>query len=120
MMRGNAAKPVSIFGFTRRNMMFGTIGHVRLKPGKQPDLKALMDEWNRIIRPQVPGSVMQFTGSVSGQSDQVVFIALMQDEKTYRALAENPDQDGWYRRMLELIDGDVSWEDVNLDLTLNN
>ena len=100
--------------------MFGTIGHVRLKAGKDQALVSLMDEWKRTIRPQVPGSMLELAGTSVSRPGETVFIALMQDEATYRTLANNPDQDAWFRRMLELADGDVQWEDVNLDITLQD
>jgi hypothetical protein len=50
----------------------------------------------------------------------MVFVALMQDEATYRALADDPRQDAWYRRMLELTDGDIRWEDVEMEITLQD
>jgi hypothetical protein len=95
--------------------MFGTIGHIQIKPGSKAALDALNDEWLRDIRPQVPGPVMQVMGHVAGKPEQMVFVALMQDEPTYRALAANPAQDAWFRKMMELVDGDVSWEDIEAD-----
>jgi hypothetical protein len=100
--------------------MFGTIGHARLKPGSDEKMRALMDEWKRTIRPSIPGSILELTGSVAGGSGEMVFVALMQDEATYRALADDPRQDAWYRRMLELTDGDIRWEDVEMEITLQD
>ena len=100
--------------------MFGTIGHVRLKSGNEAALKSLMDEWKQTIRPQIPGSVFELAGTSVSRPGETVFIALMQDEATYRALANNSDQDAWFRRMLELAEGDVEWEDVNLEITLQD
>ena len=100
--------------------MFGTIGHVRVKAGNQPQLDALLAEWRKTIRPQIPGSVLQISGASVSNPGEYVFIALMQDEATYRALAENPAQDVWFHQMIALIEGDVKWEDVNLDITLQD
>jgi hypothetical protein len=100
--------------------MFGTIGHVRLKPGKESALNQLMDEWKQTIRPQIPGSLLELAGTSVSRPGVTVFIALVQDETTYRALAESPDQDAWFRRMLDLAEGDIEWEDVNLDITLQD
>jgi hypothetical protein len=108
------------YGFRRRTRMFGTIGHARLKPGADAKLDALMEDWTRQIRPTIPGSVLQLTGAPKDRPGEVVFIALMQDEATYRSLADDPAQDAWYRRFMELIEGDVSWEDVDLEITLQD
>jgi hypothetical protein len=39
----------------------------------------------------------------------------MQDKATYQQLAAMPEQDAWYRRMTEHLDGDVQWEDVEME-----
>jgi hypothetical protein len=100
--------------------MFGTIGHARLKPGAEDQLTSLMGEWTRTIRPTIPGSVLELTGTPVDRPGEVVFIALMQDEQTYRNLAADPAQDAWYRRFLELVEGDVHWEDVQMEITLQD
>jgi hypothetical protein len=95
--------------------MFGTIGHARLKNGARAQLQSLMDDWTTTIRPTIPGSFVNLVGNAAGRPDDLVFVALAQDEATYRALAALPEQDAWYRRMAALIEGDVRWEDVEMD-----
>ena len=95
--------------------MFGTIGRFHPKPDSEQKFRALMEEWERTMRPSIPGKVMQFGGRPKAQPDQVIFISLFQDEDTYRNLANNPDQDAFYRRMMECVDGEISWEDIQID-----
>ena len=94
--------------------MFGTIGHVRMKSGHGPQLQELMDEWRTTIRPMIPGEMVQLIGHAAGQPDDVVFIALAQDEATYRNLAALPEQDAWFRRLIEHTEGEPAWEDVEM------
>jgi hypothetical protein len=96
--------------------MFGTIGHARTKPGHEAHLQALSDEWWQTIRPKIPGRFVELFGRPSDRPGEVVFVALAQDEATYRQLATLPEQDAWYRRMLEHLDGEPSWEDVELEI----
>src|SRR5688500_11246832 len=100
--------------------MFGTIGHARLRAGSDAAMEALQDDWVRTIRPTIPGRVIQLVGTPKDRPGETVFIALMQDEATYRTLADNPTQDAWYRRFSELLDGEVSWEDVELALRIED
>ena len=100
--------------------MFGTIGHAQLKSGSESQLTALMEEWTRTLRPKIPGSVLQLSGTPNGRPGDVVFIALMSDEAAYRALANDPDQDAWYRRFMEIVEGEVQWEDVEMEITLQD
>jgi hypothetical protein len=100
--------------------MFGTIGHARLTAGSDAAIEALQDDWVRTIRPTIPGRVLQLVGTAKDRPGETVFIALMQDEATYRGLADNPKQDAWYRRFSELVEGEVRWEDVELELRLDD
>ena len=92
--------------------MFGTIAHATLKPGQEGMLGELMEDWKRDILPKIPGAFIQLTGHVAGHPEQVVFVALAQDEATYRALAEMPEQHQFYLRFNEVFTGEPAWEDV--------
>jgi hypothetical protein len=96
--------------------MFGTIGHARMKPGSESSMQALMDDWERDIRPKIKGGFVSIAGSKAGKPNETVFIALAQDEQTYRSLANMPEQDAWFRRMMDMVDGDVTWEDVQMEV----
>jgi hypothetical protein len=96
--------------------MFGTIGHARLRPGSEAKLRALMDDWKANIRPKIPGGFLNTAGFKAGSSDEMVFVALAQDEATYRGLADLPEQDAWFHKLSELLDGEVTWEDVQMDV----
>ena len=95
--------------------MFGTIARATLKPGKQARLDEMMEEWDRDIRPKIPGTFVQLMGHRAGQPDQVVFVALAQDEATYRKLAEMPEQHQFYLRFNEVFTGEPAWEDVEME-----
>lgn len=95
--------------------MFGTIGHARLKPGGRAHLDAMMADWNANIRPKIPGTFINLVGNVAGNADEAVFVALAQDEATYRGLAALPEQDAWFQRFSAIVDGEVRWEDVEMN-----
>ena len=96
--------------------MFGTIGHARLKSGGQPQMEALMGEWLQTIRPLIPGVFVLLVGHADGQPEELVFVALAQDKATYQRLAQMPEQDAWFRRFIEQVEGDVRWEDVAMEM----
>src|SRR5215207_800554 len=58
----------------QEDTMFGTIGHARIKSGRQAQLDTLNQEWQQTIRPQIPGEVVQLVGHVDGQPDELVFV----------------------------------------------
>lgn len=96
--------------------MFGTIGHARVKSGHNAELTAMLEEWKSTIRPLVPGSFLELSGHRADDPDEIVFVALAQDEPTYRGLANLPEQDAFYRRMVQHLEAEPSWEDVELDI----
>ncbi len=95
--------------------MFGTIAHATLKPGREAGLEALLQAWKRDIRPKIPGKFVNLVGHRAGKPDEVVFVALAQDEATYRKLAEMPEQQQFYQRFNEVFTGEPAWEDVELE-----
>ena len=97
--------------------MFGTIAHATLKPGQGAQLTQLMEDWKREIRPKIPGAFVELIGHQSGQPDQVVFVALAQDEATYRRLADMPEQHQFYLRFNEVFTGEPVWEDVAMEFS---
>ena len=97
--------------------MFGTIGHAHPKAGHLDQINSLMDDWNNEIRPTIPGDFITLAGSPKGHPDDYVFIALAKDEPTYRALADSPAQDAWFQKLRSHLDGDVTWEDVQMEFS---
>ncbi len=95
--------------------MFGTIGHFKVKPGHEQAIKDLEDEWTRTIRLGVPGLIAEFTGYAVGRDNEAVHAILMQDEETYRKLADLPAQDAWYRKLVTHLVEEPTWEDVAWD-----
>lgn len=95
--------------------MFGTIGRARIKPGSRAQIESLMAEWDATIRPRIPGEMIRLMGNAAGSPDDVVFVALAKDEATYRNLANMPEQDAWFRRFAEHVEGEVRWEDVEME-----
>lgn len=94
--------------------MFGTIAHATLKPGAEGKLDDFLAEWKRDIRPKIPGTFIELIGHQAGKPDQVVFVALAQDEETYRNLAAMPEQHEFYLRFNEVFTGMPTWEDVEM------
>ena len=100
--------------------MFGTIAHGTLKPGQATKLEEMNAEWKRDIRPKVPGPFVHFIGHRAGRPDEIVFLALAQDEATYRALAELPEQHAFFMRFGEVFSGEPAWEDVEMEWSVRD
>jgi quinol monooxygenase YgiN len=93
--------------------MYGTIARIHPKPGSQEAMRALAEEWEA-KRGQVAGSraTYMFVPDHNPYDEPTTFmIAIFDDEASYRANADDPEQDAWYRRMRELLEDDPDWMD---------
>ena len=95
--------------------MFGTIGHFTFKEGHLDAIRDLELEWERTIRPGIPGLIAEFTGRPVDRENETVHVILVQDEETYRKLADLPEQDAWYRKLVSHLVAEPTWEDVTWD-----
>lgn len=91
--------------------MYGTVARVRVKPGQEKALLALMDEWWRARRPKVKGAITGYLYKLDKNPNEMIMAVVFQDKKTYHDNANDPEQDKWYRRFRELLQADPIWED---------
>ena len=78
-----------------------------------------MDEWDRDFKPNVKGAIGGLLMRPDNRTGELIGVAIFQDKATYEANADNPAQDGWYRRLRELLEADPEWKDgeyLSLDL----
>jgi hypothetical protein len=100
--------------------MFGTISHVKVKPGHEKDLEALNDEFMKTIRPSIDGPILFLRGRVHEQPDVEVAIFLCKDSAEYAKLSDAPNMDDFYRRSLEHYEGEPTWEDIRIDAVVQD
>jgi len=88
----------------RRAEMFVTVTTYRARVGEEDAIIALHEDWQRNQQPRA-------TGYLSGEllrnvEDACEFIAIMrfESQESARALAKDPEQDIWYRRVVSLTD----------------
>jgi len=94
--------------------MYGTIARIHPLPGREEQVRALLDSWNRERAPHVAGS----RGGYLFRPDQnrdgrptLYLIAMFDDEASYRANANDPGQHAWYLRLRELLADEPEWTD---------
>jgi quinol monooxygenase YgiN len=84
---------------------------MRPKAGQGKALLALMDEWRQTRKKKIKGAVASYIYRLDRDPGQLVMAVAFQDKKSYRANAEDPEQDKWYRRLREHLQADPVWED---------
>ena len=89
--------------------MWGTIARMRAKPGHEQGLLDVSREELAAHRPSGFVSTLIYR-SVDDPQELWMAVAF-ESEEAYRNNAASPEQDAWYRRMLEHLEGDPEWHD---------
>jgi len=87
--------------------MFGTVAKMRLKPGGETLLMA----WSQALMGNIKGHVS--TTVYRSTEDPLVMwmVVVFEDEESYRANAESPEQYRRWQQMRSVVDGDIEWND---------
>ena len=91
--------------------MYGTVAHIRVKVGHEDGLKQTMRDWNTERKPKVAGAMSGYLYQLDSDPQDWTMVALFQDKETYRANADDPDQDRWFRRLMEHLEAEPQWHD---------
>ena len=91
--------------------MYGTIGQARIKDGKLAEVVEMEKTWLRERGPHVPGAIATYMFQSDNDPSMISVVALFRDRETYRANANDPDQDAWYQQLRAALTGDIVWHD---------
>ena len=90
---------------------YGTIFRMRIKPGAEQNIMALLDEWERERKPKVRGALGSYLFKPDNRQGELVGVAVFRDRDAYMANANDPEQDAWYRRLRAQLEADPEWDD---------
>jgi len=90
---------------------YGTVAHMRVKPGHEEQLQRLNDEFAAGRARSLPGFIASYVYKTDRDPHEFVLVAAFRDRETYRANAEDPEQDRWYRQLREHLEDDPAWTD---------
>lgn len=85
--------------------MFITISRYQARAGEEDAIVALHEDWQRTLQPKA-GS--HFLGELlRNVEDTREFLSIMrfESQQVADALANDPEQNGWYRRLVSLTEG---------------
>jgi quinol monooxygenase YgiN len=91
--------------------MYGTVANIRVKAGHEDGLKQLLVEWNSERVPKVNGAMPGYLFQLDRDPLDWIMVALFEDKESYTANAGDPEQDKWFRRLMEHLDGEPQWND---------
>jgi heme-degrading monooxygenase HmoA len=88
--------------------MYGTVARLRARSGRSGRLEKLVEEYRSL---DVPGFVSTHILRTDADPDEYYMLVVFEDRASYRANAEDREQDERYRRMRKLLDADPEWHD---------
>ncbi len=98
--------------------MFGMIARATLQAGKERALQDLLANWRTTMRPQIPGKFLELVGNVAGSRNQVVFIALAQDQAAFEQMSASPEEHAFYGKFDAVFEAEPTWETVSMEVTI--
>ena len=92
--------------------MYGTIGHYRVKPGMEEQLRQLLEEQGRTFESgQVQGFVATYGYRMDADQNDIYLAVVFASKEAYWANARSPEQDARYRQLLPLLEREPEWHD---------
>lgn len=91
--------------------MFGTVARFTVKEGAEDQLIELMNSYEDA---SIPGHIASTVYKLRDGERQYMMATRFEDEASYRANAESPEQHQRYLQMRELIEGDPEWNDGDI------
>lgn len=88
--------------------MYGSIFRMKPKAGEKDAIIEMTQEWRK-QRGDVPGFVGSY--ALEAANGDLIGVAMFENEETYRANANDPDQDAWYQQLRAKLETDPEWND---------
>jgi heme-degrading monooxygenase HmoA len=84
--------------------MYGTVAHLKTKPGA-------LESFKRMEMRHPKGFVASYVYQLDSDPNELIMVAIFEDEASYRANAESPEQDQEYREFRSHLLADPEWHD---------
>jgi quinol monooxygenase YgiN len=90
---------------------YGTVARMQVKPGHEEQLRRINEQFDTARARIVPGFIASYVFQTDRDPNEFILVAVFRDRETYRANAEDPEQDRWYRQLREHLEADPTWTD---------
>lgn len=88
--------------------MYGTVARMRVKPGMEGQLRALMAQYDTLA---IPGFNTTYVYRTDADPNTFFMAVVFESREAYRKNAESPEQDARYQQMLALLESPPDWHD---------
>jgi heme-degrading monooxygenase HmoA len=94
--------------------MYGTVAHMRVKPGALDKLRELTSAQ---IMAGVPGYVSTTVYQMDSDPNELIMAVVFESKEAYLKNADSPEQNARYQDYIALLDGDPEWHDGEVIFT---
>jgi quinol monooxygenase YgiN len=91
--------------------MYGTVAQMRVKSGHEGQLQEMNEKFEHERSRQVPGFMATYVFKTDRDPNHFVLVAVFRDRESYRANADDPEQDRWFRQLRQHLEADPEWTD---------
>ncbi len=88
--------------------MYGTVARMRLRPGAEAQIAALMRQYETL---NIPGQRMTYVYRMDNDPNTVMMAVIFDDKASYVANANSPEQNARYQQMVALLEAPPEWHD---------
>ena len=91
--------------------MYGTVANIRVKAGHGDNLFAVMEKWENERGHEVKGNLGGYIVRLDKDPQEMILVAVFEDKDSYKANADDPEQDKWYQEIRQYLEADPEWND---------
>jgi len=91
--------------------MFATVFKMQIKPGRENEVLALSEAWNRDRAPQVKGFISSCTIKNGNREGEYLGLTVFDSKENFYQNAADPVQHDWYVSIRGLLESDPEWND---------
>jgi heme-degrading monooxygenase HmoA len=84
--------------------MFVTVSTYQARAGEEDAIVALYEDWQRNVQPRARGYLSGELLRKAEDSREFIAIMRFESQESVHALANDPEQDAWYRRVVSLTE----------------
>ena len=92
-------------------MLYGTIFHMKVKPGKEANVITCFQDWEKYRQPNADGAIGGFVMRPDNAPNTLIGVAMFRDKASFVANGKTPEQNAWYIEVMHYLEEEPTWED---------
>ena len=92
-------------------MLYGTIFHMKVKPGKESDAITCFQDWEKYRQPNADGAIGGFVMRPDNAPNMLIGMAMFRNKAYFVANGKTPEQNAWFIELMQYLEEEPTWED---------